>query len=208
MRRGILTPSGKLTWSSYSVRYILKNRDYAGVMEALKTEVVEPKERKAGTYGKSSRRLRPQSERIRLEGLVDSPIVTEDEFEFMRRRLNENRRLAQKNTKLRTYGLKGMIRCAACGRAYVGATVKRHQKEYSYYVCGARWKRPPRGEKCRSRSLGVDVIEGAVYAMVVDFLNGPVGRLTGCQPGIAMHLFVITRSLTHPRDYSQSPPSI
>ena len=175
MRRGILSPSGKLVWSSYSVRHILKNRTYAGVIEALKTEVVEPKERKASTYGKSSRRLRPQSERIRLEGLVDSPVVTEAEFEWMQQRLRENQQLAHKNTKLRTYGLKGMIRCAACGRAYVGATMKRREKEYSYYVCGARWNRPSRGEKCRSSSLGVDAIEGAVFRMVVDFLNGPVG---------------------------------
>ena len=175
MLRGIPTPSGKLVWSAYTVRHILKNRTYAGVIEALKTEVVEPKERKAGTYGKSSRRLRPESERIRLEGLVGSPIVTEDEFELMQRRLNENQRWAHKNTKLRTYGLKGMIRCVSCGRVYVGVTVKRREKEYSYYVCGARWKRPPRGEKCRSTSLGVDVMEGAVYQMVVDFLNGPVG---------------------------------
>ena len=51
----------------------------------------------------------------------------------------------------------------------------RRGKEYSYYVCGARWKRPPRSERCRSSSLGVEVVEGAIYGMVVDLLNGPVG---------------------------------
>ena len=85
------------------------------MIEALKTELVESKVRKGPTYGKSATRLRPEDERIRLEGLVQSPIITEAEFEWMQQRLKENRELAQKNTKLRYYLLKGMVRCTACG---------------------------------------------------------------------------------------------
>ena len=174
-RRGIPTPSGKLGWSAYSARHILKNRTYAGVIEALKTEAVEPKTRKGSTYGKSGRRLRPENERIRLEGLVERPIIKEAEFEWMQQRLIENQRLAQKNTKLRSYLLKGMVWCAACGMRYNGVTLKRRGKDYSYYICSARWKRRPRGEKCRSHTCRVDALEGAVFGMVVDFLHGPEG---------------------------------
>ena len=174
-RRGIPTPSGKLGWSAYSVRHILKNRTYAGVIEALKTEAVEPKERRGATYGKSGRRLRPESERVRLEGLVESPIVTEEEFEWMQQRLRENQRLARKNTKLRSYVLKGMVLCAACGSRYSGVTLQRRGKTYSYYICNARWRRRPHGERCRSRTLKVDALEGTVLDMVVEFLNGPEG---------------------------------
>ena len=173
--RGVPTPSGKLGWSAFAVRHILKSRAYAGVIEALKTESVEPKTRKAATYGKSSRRIRPEEDRIRLEGLVERPIVTEAEFDWMQQRLTENKQLAQKNTTLRTYALKGMIRCADCGRAYVGVTMKRRGKEYSYYVVGARWKRPQPGERCKSQSMGVDAIEKSVYSKVVDFLRSPDG---------------------------------
>lgn len=108
-RRGIPTPAGKSRWSSYSVRHILKNRTDAGVIEALKTESVEPKVRKAATYGKSGRRVRPEDERTRLEGLVQRPMITEEEFEAMQECLRENQRLALKNTKLRIYLLKGLI---------------------------------------------------------------------------------------------------
>ena len=52
-RRGIPTPGGLTGWSTFSVRHILKSRTYSGVLEALKTESVEPKIRKAATYGKS-----------------------------------------------------------------------------------------------------------------------------------------------------------
>ena len=174
-RRGIPTPSGKLGWSAFSVRHILKNRTYAGVIEALKTESVEPKVRKGPTYGKSSRRLRPENDRILLEGLVEHPVVTEEEFAWMQRRLKENQELAQKNTKLRIYLLKGMVGCAACGKRYGGVTIKRRGKEYSYYVCSARWKRRPHAERCQSHSLRVDYLEEAVFSMVVNFLHGPQG---------------------------------
>ena len=99
---------------------------------------------------------------------MERPVVTEAEFEWMQQRLKENQELALKNTKLRSYLMKGMIRCGACGKRYVGVTLTRRGKEYSYYVCGARWKREPRGERCQSPTLGVDALEGAVFRMVVD----------------------------------------
>ncbi len=174
-RRGIPTPSGKLGWSDHSVRHILKNRTYAGVIEALKIEAVEPKVRREATYGKSGQRLRPESERIRLEGLVECPMVTEAEFEWMQQRLKENQQLALKNTRLRAYVLKGIVRCTGCGASYVGDTVTRRGKSYSYYLCSNRLKPKRYGEKCRSKSLKVDALEVAVFGMVVEFLHGPEG---------------------------------
>jgi site-specific DNA recombinase len=180
-KRGIPTPSGKLGWSAYSVRHVLRNRTYAGVIEALKTEAVEPKVRKAATYGKSGRRFRPENERILLEGLVECPVVTEAEFQWMQQRLLENQRLAQKNTRLRSYLLKGMVHCAACGGRYVGVTVTRRGKTYSYYICGKRWKPGPHRERCLSQSLSADVHNDAVFAAVVSFLHSPEGFETELQ---------------------------
>ena len=174
-RRGILTPSGMQVWSAYSVRHILKNRSYAGVIEALKTEAVEPKKRRANTYGKSGRRSRPEGERILLEGLVDRPIVTDAEYQWMQKRLQRNQQFARKNTRLRSYLLSGLIRCGACGRAYVGSTIKRRGKVYSYYGCGARWNKNPNVDNCSSRSLRADTVEAEVFGMVEQFLKGPEG---------------------------------
>ena len=174
-RRGILTPSGKQGWSAYSVRHILKNRSYAGVIEALKTEAVEPKKRRANTYGKTGRRSRPESERILLKGLVDRPIVTDAEYQWMQKRLQRNQQFARKNTRLRSYLLSGLIRCASCGRAYVGSTIQRRGKVYSYYGCGARWNKNPNVDSCSSRSLRADTVEAEVFGMVEQFLKGPEG---------------------------------
>ncbi len=68
-----------------------------------------------------------------------------------------------------------MVGCAACGERYSGVTVKRRGKEYSYYICSARWKRSPHGERCQSHTLTVDALEEAVFGMVVDFLHSPEG---------------------------------
>jgi site-specific DNA recombinase len=174
-RRGIPTPSGKVLWSTNMVRQILKNRTYAGVVEALKTEAVEPKVRKAATYGKSGRRFRSEEERIPLHSLVEQPIVSEAEYRWMQERLLENKLQAEKNTRLRTYLLKGLIYCAVCGSRYVGATFKRLDKDHSYYTCGKRWNPGPDGQKCKSRYIVANALENAVFESVVDFLRSPEG---------------------------------
>ncbi|MBI2859618.1 MAG: recombinase family protein, partial [Chloroflexi bacterium] len=174
-RRGIPTPGGSAGWWPYSVRHVLKNPAYAGTVEALRTEVVIPKQRRANTYGKSGRRSRPESERIRLVGLVERPIISLQEFEWMQQRLRENQERTKRNAKVRTYLLRGLVRCAACGRSYVGATFRRQGKEYSYYICGARWKPGPHGHRCQSHAISAPAFENRVYEMVVDFLHGPEG---------------------------------
>ena len=173
-RRGILTPKGKVEWSSFSVRHILKNRTYAGVIEALKTESVEPKARKRATYGKSGRRVRPEDQRIRLEGLVERPIITKGEFDWMQQRLLANQRQAQRNT-VHNYLLKGLIHCTDCGGTYGSVTLTRRGKVYAYYICRNRSKPGPNRERCQSATLRVDEQERAVFAAAVNFLHSPEG---------------------------------
>ena len=85
-QRGVSTPGGKRVWKGTTIGKILSNRAYAGTVEALKTEAVEPRRRSKTTYGKTSSRLRPTEERIKLEGLVSRPVVTEDEFQWVQER--------------------------------------------------------------------------------------------------------------------------
>ena len=84
-------------------------------------------------------------------------------------------RLAQKNTKVRSYLLRGLIYCTSCGASYVGVTFTRRNKEYSNYVCGKRWKPGPNGHKCGSSTLVAAPQENAVFTAVVDFLHSPAG---------------------------------
>ncbi len=180
-RRGIPTPKGKLGWSNYSVHHILKNRTYTGIIEALKTESVEPKTRIGPTYGKSGWRLRPEGERIRLQGLVAHPIISESEYEWMQARFADNQKRSARNNKLRVYLLKQRIDCGACGAKYHSLSIVRRGIVYSYYICAGRSKKKLHGERCLSHTLKVDVVDQAVFSMVVDFLHGPEGLGTEMQ---------------------------
>jgi len=169
-KRGILTPSGKRDWNTNTLRNMLKNRTYSGVIEALKQESVEPHHRRKATYGKTSRRSRPEQERVLLRDFVERPLVTEEEFAWMQLRLKENQLYAKRNTSLREYVLKGLVRCSACGRTYIGVT----RNGNSYYYCGAKWK-PVNREACQSRGIRATEVEDGAFQTVAHFLRGPQG---------------------------------
>jgi hypothetical protein len=174
-RRGIPTPKGKPGWSNYSVHHILKNRTYTGIIEALKTESVEPKARIGSSYGKSGWRLRPESERIRLQGLVAHPIISETEYAWMQARFADNQKQSARNNKRRVYLLKQRIDCAACGAKYNSLSIVRRGIVYSYYICAGRSKKKLHGASCLSHTLKVDVVDQAVFSLVFDFLHSPGG---------------------------------
>ncbi len=168
--RGVPTRKGRPVWQPTTVLCMLHNRAYAGVVEALSTEAVVPKRRRGGSYGKSGRRSRPVSERIRLEGLVAQPIVTEEEFQWVQEKLLKNSRLARRNGKLRVYLLRGMFQCSACGRSYVGVT----REGRSYYYCRGTWGLPHGIRQCSTKArFFADDIEESVYGAVVEFLKTP-----------------------------------
>ena len=173
-QRGLPTPKGRRVWSSTTVGGILSNRAYAGVVEALKTQAVAPKKRQAGTYGNSSARTRPKEDRVRLEGLVTQPVVSEEEFEWVQEKRRYNQRFAAKNTRLRDYLLKGRIRCALCGRVYTGVT----RNGRSFYYCRGRAKQHWGAERCQAKSFSASVLETAVYDTVADVLQDPEVYLT------------------------------
>ena len=103
------------------MRALLNNRVYAGVIEALKTEAVEPKFRRTPGHGRTSRRAPSADERISLVGLVSNPVVTEEEFEVVQQQFRHNQRYASRNSQ-REYLLRGLIRCQRCSRTYGGIT--------------------------------------------------------------------------------------
>ena len=181
-QRGLPTPKGRRVWSSTTIGGILSNRAYAGVVEALKTQAVAPKKRRSGTYGNSSTRSRPKEDRVRLEGLVTQPVVSEEEFEWVQEKRRYNQRFATKNTRLRDYLLKGRIRCALCGRVYTGVT----RNGRSFYYCRGRAKQHWGAERCPAKSFSAKVLETAVYDTVANVLQDPEVYLT--EIGLQQHI--------------------
>jgi len=168
-QRGVPTPKGGRVWSSTTVGGILANRTYAGVVEALKTQAVAPKKRREGSYGNSSTQPRPAEQRVRLEGLVLQPVVSEKDFEWVQERRRHNQRFAAKNTRLRDYLLKGRIRCGMCGRIYSGVT----RDSRSYYYCRGRTKQDWGADRCTAASFPAELLDRAVYDTVAGILQAP-----------------------------------
>lgn len=168
-RRGVPSPKGKPNWSPSSIREILKNPVYAGHVAALKYERVEPRQRWKNTYGKTSVRLKPMEEWRWLDGLVDCPIVTWDQFLAVQERLKLNKLNARRNAK-RDYLLRGLIQCQLChNRHYYGI---QRTRQVPAYVCSAAWSQTY-GKRCQSKPLICSEIESGVKTKVRSFLENP-----------------------------------
>jgi site-specific DNA recombinase len=125
-------------WDSTRVCNVLRNETYAGVHH----------------WGK-----RGKGEAI---GQEIPPIIDRSTWEEAARLRRENHAWASRNAK-RNYLLRGLIRCGACGRRYVG---RGHRSKGQYYY---RCTTP----KCSSPGLRADVLEGLVWADVEAFLSDP-----------------------------------
>jgi hypothetical protein len=168
--RGITTSSAKPYWQPSTIRAMLTNPVYAGRVAALRYERVEPKKRIKNTFGKTSYRVKPMEEWHFLEGLVDKPIVTWEQFLAMRERLSLNRQYATRNAH-HNFLLRGLIQCQEC----YARGVDRHYYglgRSEVYICSAMWAQIS-GEKCPSKAIPCRKIEEDVKAKVRTFLENP-----------------------------------
>jgi len=168
--RGIKTSMGRNTWLPSSVIAILKNPVYAGRIATLKYEKVEPKKRLKQTYGKTSRRIKPENEWHWLDGLVEKPIITWEQHVAILERLKLNKANASRNAK-HNYLAKGIIECMLCGRHYYGIKYSSNGKRN--YVCSNHWAVPAYRDKCSAKPINCDALENDIKAKVRSFLEQP-----------------------------------
>jgi site-specific DNA recombinase len=166
--RGIPTSRGKVYWQPSSVSAILKNPAYAGRVAALRYESSFPKERRKGTFGKSSAREKPPEEWVYLDGLVVRPIISTAQYNAVRERLDLNRQYSKRNTK-GNYLLRGLIECQLCHRKYYGVQRTSH---IPGYVCHGAWAQLY-GKKCQAKHISCETLDEAVKTKIRNFLEHP-----------------------------------
>ncbi|MDO8567582.1 MAG: recombinase family protein, partial [Dehalococcoidales bacterium] len=169
LRRGIPSARGKTTWASSSIITILKNPIYAGRVATLKYERVEPKERRKNKSGKTSARLKSESEWHYLDGLVDKPIITWEQRLSIIERLKMNKDYADRNAK-HNFLLKGLISCQLChnNRHYYGVEHHGHPK----YVCNKHYA-VSYGDRCPAKPMDMAELDAGVKEKVRSFLTKP-----------------------------------
>lgn len=97
-------------------------------------------------------------------------LVSVDLWNRANAQLTQNRLRASRNAK-QTYLLRSLVRCGACGVAYIGMS----RKGYRYYRCGyaTPGHRATPGDRCRSKLLNADALERAVWTDCERFLRDP-----------------------------------
>jgi site-specific DNA recombinase len=168
-------PESACTWARSSVHAILTNPAYCG-----RTYVFREKRVKVEANGKSSASVRktihqqrPKDEWIEIPNATP-PVISEEIFSAAQDALQKNKDMASRNTK-RQYLLRGLVKCRACGRSYVGTThINRSNGrvyQRSYYRCGARNSLSP--VRCDNRRLQADYLDSAVWEKVESLLADP-----------------------------------
>ena len=118
--------SSKAIWSHVSVRRILKNEIYLGVMIQGK--------RTTPNYKTKTVVTKVESEWLRAEGTHEAIISVRD-FELVQELLRDDTHCRAGDVTVPVYA--GRIYCGDCGAAAVRKTVFYAGKRYVYYVCNA-----------------------------------------------------------------------
>ena len=144
--------SSKAVWSHVSVRRILKNEIYLGVMIQGK--------RTTPNYKTKTVVTKAESEWLRVEGTHEAIISVRD-FELVQELLRDDTHCRAGDVTVPVYA--GRIYCGDCGAAAVRKTVSYAGKRYVYYVCNAN-----KHDKtvCSRHSIREDVLDQVIYQTV------------------------------------------
>ena len=144
--------SSKAVWSHVSVRRILKNEIYLGVMIQGK--------RTTPNYKTKTVVTKAESEWLRVEGTHEAIISVRD-FELVQELLRDDTHCRAGDVTVPVYA--GRIYCGDCGAAAVRKTVSYAGRRYVYYVCNAN-----KHDKtvCSRHSIREDILGQVVYQTV------------------------------------------
>ena len=144
--------SSKAVWSHVSVRRILKNEIYLGIMIQGK--------RTTPNYKTKTVVTKAESEWLRVEGTHEAIISVRD-FELVQELLRDDTHCRAGDVTVPVYA--GRIYCGDCGATAVRKTVSYAGKRYVYYVCNAN-----KHDKtvCSRHSIREDILGQVIYQTV------------------------------------------
>ena len=165
------TRRGKDAWAPSTVLRMLHCEWYIGTAYYNRTKST----RSEGQTPRNIITERPRAEWIEVPvpALIDEPL-----FQFVQRRIQENRHFAKRRLKYEgVYLLRGLLKCGVCGGAYVGSGKASPrsgggERIYHYYKCGKQPDPFPdavRG-RCPNDPLRAAGVNEAVWTSVRDLL--------------------------------------
>jgi site-specific DNA recombinase len=166
---GVLTPTGKVSWSRSTIRGILKNPAYVGNAYGHCTYLAPARRRRSPLSpvgaGLTAKR-RPEEEWI----AVSVPQIVEQEtFDLVQQKLSHNRKFAPRNNKSHRYLLRALVSCGACGRSSPART---SWDGRSYYVCRGH-SEIVKEQRCRARHAPGARLDELVWEDLCEVLTHP-----------------------------------
>jgi site-specific DNA recombinase len=170
---GLPTPMGKARWSVSTVRGILTNTAYQGVIYANRLRTKTPTQRSSALQPvrrpHQTLTLRSEDEWIPIEVPAIVDMAT---FEQVQAKLAQNQQMAPRNNKTHQYLLRGLVSCGLCR---LGAYGRSSGSKYCYYVCNGRTDalRAAAEDRCTSRFIPTQQLDDLVWQDLCDVLTQP-----------------------------------
>lgn len=159
-RQGYKTKTG-IAFGKNSLHNIVRNEKYIGVyiFNKLVSKDMDGK-RNGNAY-------KPDDEIIRIEDAV-SPIISKEEFEMAKRKIDSRKGTRASNRAKEIYLLSGKIACGECRSAYAGnkKMTGRNKKLHVTYRCTGRQMK----HTCSNKEIRREYIEAFVLDMLAQYV--------------------------------------
>lgn len=140
-------------WPDSSVRRILRNRMYTGVMVQGVNKVK--------SYKVQVAQRQKEEDWIVVED-THAPLISKETFELVQSMLSKRSRVTPGKQVVHLFS--GFLKCADCGKAMNRKTVSQPYATYCYYVCSTFKKMS--SEACTKHTIRSDKLEEAVLAAI------------------------------------------
>ena len=175
--RGVSTASGGGRWERSTVWGMLRNPAYKGkacfgkTRVAPRQRITRPLRRRGGVASRnSSGHERPREEWIEIPVPA---IISEATFAFAEERLENNKKLSPRKTRLPSV-VQGLVSCCKCGYAMSRTSARTSARKISYYRClGSDSWRHLNGSLCNNRPVRQDLLDTVVWTEIVRLLENP-----------------------------------
>jgi site-specific DNA recombinase len=164
-KTGVLTPFGRTRWSSATVRGILRNPTYTGLLYGQRTRYRPATHRRSaiaplGQPHGTAMPL-PVSEWL-LIGQVPA-LVSQAHFDEVQMKLSQNRAFARRNNTAHSYLLRALVSCGCCGLA---CTARATNGKHFYYLCNGKSQpvHSHRATRCPARFTPAAQLDELVWA--------------------------------------------
>jgi site-specific DNA recombinase len=173
-QRGIRTSTGLLRWNLASIRCLLTNPAYVGLVYGNRWHRRGTLERRSATApSKHSAFSRIDAPREEWTLVAEIPaLISQEQFDRVQGKLAANRRFAHRNNKVHPYLLRALVSCGVCGLACLARTTIHGHR---YYSCTGKLPAvfSHRDQKCASRLSPAERLEALVWTDLCELLVHP-----------------------------------